>query len=97
METPNVINVTKKLKGHAPIVKVNNPTDSIRVIIEESRNPIYLQIDVADDYIKDRQGELVKTLSGCAVQWFTDNRNIPSIIRSGSMVLEKLERQTWTA
>ena len=26
-----------------------------------------------------------KTLTGCAVQWFTDNRNIPSIIRSGSM------------
>ena len=26
-----------------------------------------------------------KTLSGCAVQWFTDNRYIPSIIRSGSM------------
>ena len=26
-----------------------------------------------------------KTLSGCSVQWFTDNRNIPSIIRSGSM------------
>ena len=26
-----------------------------------------------------------KTLSGRAVQWFTDNRNIPSIIRSGSM------------
>ena len=26
-----------------------------------------------------------KTLSGCAVQWFTDNHNIPSIIRSGSM------------
>ena len=26
-----------------------------------------------------------KTLTGCAVQWFTDNRNIPSIIRRGSM------------
>lgn len=26
-----------------------------------------------------------KILSGCTVQWFTDNRNIPSIIRSGSM------------
>ena len=25
------------------------------------------------------------TLSGCAVQWFTDNRNIPPIIRNGSM------------
>ena len=24
-------------------------------------------------------------LSGCAVQWFTDNRNIPSIICNGSM------------
>ena len=26
-----------------------------------------------------------KTLSSCAVQWFTDNLNIPSIIRSGGM------------
>ena len=26
-----------------------------------------------------------KTLSGCAVQWFTDNRNVSSIIRTGSM------------
>ena len=26
-----------------------------------------------------------KTLSGCAVQWFTDKRYIPSIILSGSM------------
>ena len=25
------------------------------------------------------------TLSGCAVQWFTDNRNFPPIIRNGSM------------
>ena len=53
MGTPNVINVTKKLKGHAPIVKVSNPTHSIRMIIEGSGNPIYLQIDaVPDDYIK---------------------------------------------
>ena len=55
MGTPNVINVTIKLKGHAPIVKVNNPTDSIRVIIEGSGNPVYLQIDaVPDDYLTIR-------------------------------------------
>ena len=26
-----------------------------------------------------------KTLSGCEVQWFTNNRNSPSIVRNGSM------------
>ena len=41
MGTPNVINVIKKFKGQAPIVKINYPTDSIGVIIEGSGNPIY--------------------------------------------------------
>ena len=41
MGTPNVINVIKKFKGQAPIVKINYPTDSIGVIIEGSENPIY--------------------------------------------------------
>ena len=56
-----MINAIEKFKGHAPIVKINYPTDSIGVIIEGSGNPIYLKIDaVPDDYFKDRQGELVK-------------------------------------
>ena len=28
------------------------------------------------------------TLTGCSVQWFTDNRNVTSIIRNGSMKLD---------
>ena len=56
-----MINVIKKSKGHASIVKINYVTDSIGVIVEGSGNPVYLQIDaVLDDYLKDRQGELVK-------------------------------------
>ena len=62
MGTPNVINVIKKFKGKAPIVKINYPTDSIGVIIEGSGNPAnLLQTDaVPDDYLKGREGELVK-------------------------------------
>ena len=41
MGTPNVINVIEKFKGQAPIVKINDPTDSIGEIIEGSGNPIY--------------------------------------------------------
>ena len=56
-----MINVITKFKGHAPIVKINNPTNTIGVITEGSGNPIYLQIDaVPGDYLKDIQGELVK-------------------------------------
>ena len=78
MRTPNVINVIKKFKGHAPIVKINYPTDSIVVIIEESGNPIYLQIDaVPDDYFKDRQGELVKITLHAATA--NDRRDITII------------------
>ena len=78
MGTPNVINVIKKFKGQAPIVKINYPTDSIGVIIEGSGNPIYLQIEaVPDDYFKDRQGELVKiTLHATTAN---DRRDIPVI------------------
>ena len=55
MGTPHVINIIEKFKGHAPIIKINNPTDSIGVIIEGSGSPIYLQIDaVPDDYFKDK-------------------------------------------
>ena len=61
MGTPNVINVIENFKGHTPIIKINNPTDSIGVIIEGSGDPIYLQIDaIPEDYFKDRQGEVVK-------------------------------------
>ena len=61
MGSSNVINVIEEFKGHAPIVKINNPTDSISVIIEGSGNPFFFQIDaVPDDYFEDRQGKLTK-------------------------------------
>ena len=62
MGTPNVINVIEKFNGHTPIIKINNPSDSIGVIIEGPRDSIYFQIDtVPENYFKDRQDELVKT------------------------------------
>jgi len=76
--TPNEINVIEKFRRHTPIIKINNPTDSIGVIIERSEDPIHLQIDaVPEDYFKDRQGELVKiTLHATATN---DRRNITVI------------------
>ena len=44
MGTPNVINVIKKFKEQAPIVKINYPTYSISMIIEGSGNPIYCKL-----------------------------------------------------
>ena len=56
-----MINVIKKFKGHAQIVKINNPTDSIGVIIEGSGNPIYLQIDAVPGDKSDHWHEKIRT------------------------------------
>ena len=68
MGTPDVINGIEKFKGNTPTIKINNPTDSIGVIIEGPKDQIYLQIDIVpEDYFKDRQGELVNiTLNATA-------------------------------
>ena len=45
MWTPNVVYMVEKFKRNTPVVKINDPTYGIRVLIERPRNPVHLQIN----------------------------------------------------
>ena len=45
MWTPNVVYIAEKFARNTPVIKINDPTYGIRVLIERPRNPVYLQIN----------------------------------------------------
>ena len=45
MWTPNVVYKAEKFKRNTPVIKDNDPTDGIRVLMERPRNPVHLQIN----------------------------------------------------
>ena len=43
MWTPNAVYEAEKFKRNTPVIKVNDPTDGIVVLIERTRNPVHLK------------------------------------------------------
>ena len=61
MWTPNVVYKAQKFKRNTPVIKINDPTDGIRVLIERPRNPVHLQINtISQNYLKNREGNFVQ-------------------------------------